>query len=100
AMPEPRPLDANAIVPAEPQPLPPPMVPFPGEKLDAPSDRRDPIGRLVTDRVLVVTYRGALLPPPVKAATDNPDLESVLSMDPLMALPGHKADILLGPPNK
>jgi hypothetical protein len=101
-MPEPRPLDANAVVPGPvgPEPLPPPMVPFPGEKIDAPVDRQAPIGRLVTDRVLVVTYRGAWLRQPVKLATDNPDLESVVSMDPVMALPGHKADILLGPPNK
>ncbi|MBN9120978.1 MAG: hypothetical protein J0I06_17815 [Planctomycetes bacterium] len=90
----PEPADAGDMIPP-----PRPVGPDPWAGIDPPLDRRDPIGRVDTDHVLVVSQRGKAgwgrLP--FKPDTDNPnDPDSVFSTDPVMALPGHQAVVKLG----
>ena len=97
-----KPKDPGGAVETIPPPRP---VVDPWDKVDPPSDLRAAIGRVDTKQVLVVSYRGE---PgagvwgrlPFKPATDLHDNDSVYSTDPVMALPGYKADVLLGEPNK
>lgn len=89
----------------EPIPLPRPVGPDPWALIDPPSERQAAIGRVDTQHVLVVSYRldagvGTWGRLPFKPPTDIPDRDSVFSNDPVMALPGYKADVLLGEPNK
>jgi hypothetical protein len=104
-MPEPRPFDPADIVIAIPLP---PVEVDPFLKIDPPSERRAIIGRVDTQNVLVVSYRtdpgdrraGTWGRVPYKGPADLPDATSVFSADPVMALPGYKASVLLGEPNK
>jgi serine/threonine protein kinase len=98
---------AVAPVPGKPaEPVPPPVEPDPFLKINPPSERRAIIGRVDTQNVLVVSRRtdpaglraglwGRL---PYKGAVDIPDTGSVFSADPVMALPGYKANVVLGEP--
>ena len=86
-MPDPRLVDPMEVVPA-------PPIPGFGDLVTPASDRRGVIGKVETNRVLVVTQRepGSWGRLRLKADDDEP----VYSTEPVMALPGYKANVLLG----
>lgn len=105
-MPEPRMVDPGDAAVA-PIPLPAPPGPKVGGQpgvVPPASDVRGPVGRLDTTRAIVMASGPAigagnwLRQPPKR--TDDPPGGDVHSTDTLMALPGHKADVILGPINK
>jgi hypothetical protein len=92
-MPEPRVVDPADIVPP-----PPPAAAGLGDLVHPPSDKRVAIGKVDTQRVLVVSQRepGSWRRLRIKLDDDDP----VFTNDAVMTLPGYKANILIGERNK
>lgn len=86
----------------EPAPLPKPVNVDKWDEIPPPLAARDHIGRVATDNALVLSYRtnpegaGAWYRLPFKPPTELKDDASVFSADPVMAVPGYKASVLLG----
>lgn len=95
----PKPKDKDA---PEPAPLPKPVNADKWDEIPPPLAARDPIGRVATENALVLSYRtnaegaGAWTRLPFKPPTELKDDASVFSSDPVMAVPGYKASVLLG----
>lgn len=85
-----------------PAPLPKPVNADKWDDIPPPLAARDHIGRVATDNALVLSYRtgadgaGGWTRLPFKPPTDLKDDASVFSADPVMALPGYKASVVLG----
>lgn len=90
-MPAPRMVDPGEVKPADP-------IPVLGPAVLPPSIKRAVIGRVETSRVLVLTQRepGSWLRLRPKADVKLDDDEPVYSNDPVMALPGYKANTVVG----
>jgi hypothetical protein len=89
----------------EPKPLPKPVNADEWDKLPLPSVVRDAVGRLESETALVVRSRPKDGAPvwdrqAVQKKDDLDDANAVFSTEPLMALPGYKANVLVGPLNR